>query len=540
MRLLTSAVVSLLSLSLFAQNTRSSGTLDHAADLIREQDIRADIYFLASDAMDGRNSTSREDRIATEYIASEFMRLGLKPIGDGGTYFQSMQIQTGELDREHTSLRATIAGSEHNYQFGRDFQGVRQSLHNGTSCGPIVFAGYGIDAPEYGYNDFSGIDVKGKVAIVFIREPQANDAASRLMGTLDTYHAFTWHKLEELRKRGAAGILLVQDRVPRDVKPIPPTSPRPAATTSYALAGEMWDIPTFLVKRDIADQLLAPSSKTADALQASVDQALKPQSLDVPQTSVCLNKAFTDVVTHKGRNVVALLEGSDPKLKAETIIVTAHHDHMGESGGHIYYGADDNASGVSGILSVARAMVNGNVRPRRSVLFISYDAEERIFLGSYFYVTHPLVPLDKTVANINLDMIGRDENDANWPVPADRNRNMVNVLGTRYNPALRAVIDRENKTEGLKLDYKMDAVDPDSLWSRSDHFWFATLHIPQVEFQTGLHPDYHTENDDWQRINYPKTTRIARLVFRSVAEIANSPAAIPFVPAGAALSPTKP
>jgi hypothetical protein len=114
---------------------------------------------------------------------------------------------------------------------------------------------------------------------------------------------------------------------------------------------------------------------------------------------------------------------------------------------------------------------------------------------------------------------------------------MVNVLGTRYNPALRKIIDRENKAEELKLDYKMDRVDPDSLWSRSDHFWFATLHIPQVEFQTGLHPDYHTENDTWQRINYPKLTKIVRLVFRSVADLANSNETVPFIPAGAPLQP---
>jgi hypothetical protein len=109
---------------------------------------------------------------------------------------------------------------------------------------------------------------------------------------------------------------------------------------------------------------------------------------------------------------------------------------------------------------------------------------------------------------------------------------MVNVLGTRYNPALRRVIDQQNQNEGLKLDYKMDTVDPDSLWSRSDHFWFATLHIPQVEFQTGLHHDYHTENDTWDRINYPKLTKIVRLVFLSVADLANSPQKIPFTPTG--------
>jgi Zn-dependent M28 family amino/carboxypeptidase len=171
------------------------------------------------------------------------------------------------------------------------------------------------------------------------------------------------------------------------------------------------------------------------------------------------------------------------------------------------------------------------------VLLVAYDAEERIFLGSYYYVTHPARPLARTVATLNLDMIGRDENDANWPVPPDGNVNMLNVLGTRYNPGLREVIDRENRRVGLKLDYKMDVVDPDVLWSRSDHFWFATLHIPQAEFQTGLHPDYHTENDTWQRINYPKLTRIVRLAFLATADMANSDTRIEFIAAGVAPKP---
>ncbi|MCU1318614.1 MAG: hypothetical protein JWP98_132, partial [Edaphobacter sp.] len=310
-----------------------------------------------------------------------------------------------------------------------------------------------------------------------------------------------------------------------------------AGGPSYALAGQMWDIPVFSLQREVADQLLAPSGKTADTLQAEIDRTTHPNSFDVSQSSVCVSKAYNNLQTRKGRNVVALLEGSDPTLKSQTIILTAHHDHMGAIDGHIYYGADDNASGVVGLLETAKALVKGDIHPKRSILFIAYDGEERIFLGSYFYVTHPIVPLAQTIANINLDMIGRNEDNPNWPTPADRNVNMVNVLGTRYNPALRKIIDRENQHEGLKLDYKMDVIDYDSLWSRSDHFWFATLHIPQVEFQTGLHHDYHTENDTWQRINYPKLTKIIRLVFLSATDLANSSEKIPFTPAGSATSP---
>jgi len=501
------------------------------ASLITPADLKADIYFLASDDMAGRNIGSIEDHIATDYIAAEFMRLGLKPVGDNGTYFQNMDILSGDVDKQHTTLTAKLDGVDHTYAIDKDFRWNRQSLRADTACGPILFAGYGISAPEFAYDDLAGNDLKGKVVMVFGREPQAGDPTSRFMGTLDSYHAFFWDKVEELRKRGAAAVLIVQDRVPRSVKPIPASAVRSAGGPSYALAGQMWDLPVFTIDRDVADRMLAASGKTSDALQAGIDHTLKPQTFEVPRSSVCLTKAYTGLKTIHGRNVVAMLEGSDPALKAQTIILTAHHDHMGVIDGHIFHGADDNASGVAGILGVARAMVKGGVKPKRSVLFIAYDGEERIFLGSYFYVTHPIVPLANTVANINLDMIGRDEEDPNWPLPTDHNANMVNVLGTRYNLGLRRIIDTGNK-EGLKLDYKMDTVDPDSLWSRSDHFWFATLHIPQVEFQTGLHHDYHTENDSWDRINYPKLTRIVRLVFRSVDELAGSSEKIAFTPAG--------
>jgi hypothetical protein len=527
----------LLSLPLVAQTSKTA--IDKAADLIKTDDLKADIFFLASDDLAGRNIGSLQDHIATDYIASQFLSLGLKPMGDNGTFFQNMEILSGRPGSDQIALKTTINGVEHRYALGQDFQLARQSIHNTNACGQIVFAGYGISAPEFGYDDLAGVDLKRKVALVFTREPQANDANSKFMGTWDTYHAFNWHKIEELRKRGAAAILIVQDRIPRVVKPIPPTSPRPTGEPSYALSGEMWDIPVFVIKRHVADQLLAPSGKNADSLQSAIDSTVHPASFDLAQSSACLTKSYSNIEALKGRNVIALLEGSDPNLKAQTIIVTAHHDHMGTSNGHIYRGADDDASGIAGLLAAARATAQSKVHPKRSILFVAYDGEERIFLGSYFYVTHPVVPLDKTIATLNLDMIGRDEDDANWPTPADRNVNMVNVLGTRYNPALRRVIDRENRNEDLKLDYKMDAVDPDSLWSRSDHFWFATLHIPQVEFQTGLHPDYHTENDTWDRINYPKLTKIARLVYLSVADLANSSQTIPFLATGEESSASK-
>ncbi len=174
----------------------SQQAIQHAADIITAANLRADLFFLASDDLAGRSAGTLGDHVATDYIAAEFMRLGLKPVGDNGTYFQNMDLVYGDLDRDHTTLIGKIAGGEHKFAINQDFRWVRSSLRPTTGCGTIVFAGYGIDAPEYGYNDFAGVDVKGKIALVLPREPQANDPNSKFMGTWDTYHAFNWEKLE--------------------------------------------------------------------------------------------------------------------------------------------------------------------------------------------------------------------------------------------------------------------------------------------------------------------------------------------------------
>ena len=242
-RLIAAAVVlvAFVPQTMFAQTAQNQWL--RAAKLIQPDDLKAELSFLASDDLAGRSMSSIGDRVATDYIAAEFMRLGLKPVGDNGTYFQSMDVNTAEVDRTKTTLTAKIGGVDHSFAYGEDFRWSRQSLHPMTGCGAVVFAGYGIDAPEYGYNDFANVDVKGKVVLVLGREPEANDASSKWMGTLDTYHSFYWEKIEVLRKRGAAGVLLINDRVPRDVKTIPASSPRYAGGPSWALSGEMWDVP---------------------------------------------------------------------------------------------------------------------------------------------------------------------------------------------------------------------------------------------------------------------------------------------------------
>lgn len=503
-----------------------------ATSTIRADSLKGDIYFFASEPLRGRATGTRGDHIAIAYIASRFMRMGLKPMGDDGTYFQNLTVLWGKVDPTHTALTASIKGVKHEFVLGKEFRWAHQSLHDQTGCGEVVFAGYGIDAPEYQYSDFRNFDVRGKVAIVLAGEPPTSGPKAKFMGEWPTWHAFVREKIEVLRERGAAGILIVSNPGRHRTLPIPPSSPRAPGIPLMALKGQMWSTPTFYITRTVADQLLAPSGKTIDALESKIDTLLQPESFVLPQDSACLTRAYTDVTSHPAQNVVALLPGSDAALRAQTVLVTAHHDHMGVEDGHTYYGADDDGSGVAAVLEVAHAFVTSGIRPKRSILFMTFDGEERLWLGSYYYMHHPVVPLADTIADINVDMIGRNEDDPNWPVPPDRNVDMVNVLGTRYNPALSRAIADQNHATGLVLDHKMDRVSPDVLWARADQFWFATRGVPQVEFQTGLHPDYHTDNDTWYRINYPKLTRITRLIFLTVDDLTRSDIKIPFVAAG--------
>jgi hypothetical protein len=327
-----------------------------------------------------------------------------------------------------------------------------------------------------------------------------------------------------VRKAGASALLIVKENTPRRPRRVAsaPTDSEAGPWTQDALAGSLWDIPIFVITPEVANELLAASGKTIESLQASIDRTLQPQSFEVADVTVSARKALKDIRVIPTRNVVGLLEGSDPKLKDEAVVVSAHYDHVGTQGGRIYHGADDNASGVIAVMDVAEAFVEGNVRPKRSVLFIAYEAEERALLGSGYYIEHPIVPHQKTVANLNMDMIGRDETSATWNTTADQNGNSVNIVGSLYSPDLRRIIERSNQKIGLKLDFKTDGNDPENWFARSDHFWFATKSVPMVLFNTGEHPDYHTENDTWDRIDYPKMEKIVRLIFLTTEQLTDS------------------
>jgi hypothetical protein len=494
---------------------------------IKADALKGHIYFLASDEMAGRDSLSHEGRIAAEYIAAFYHRAGLKPVANG-TYFQPFPMVEAQVDRDHTYLRAKIGGATmRDFAAGQDFSLSRQGNVDVEVNAPLVFAGYGIAAPEYAYDDFQDIDVRGKVVMVLTHEPQEHDANSRFKGKFNTVHAFNFWKPEVIRQHGAAGILIVQEKSPDRTRPRTPSGPTNAQIRTdrpaHTLTSPYLDLPFFTITRQTADALLAPIGKTIDDLQDEIDRTGRPHSVAVSDVTVGMHRAIKDRTVIQTRNVVGVLEGSDPKLKDEYVLVTGHYDHVGQKGPFIYHGADDNASACAAVIAVAEAFRTAGA-PKRSLIFLIFEAEEDGLLGAFHYVANPIVPLANTVAVLNSDMIGRDEDDPQWNTRAEENRNAVNVVGTLYNPDVRRVIENQNREIGLKLDFKTDSDDPEGWFSRSDHYPFAVKGVPMVMFNTGEHPDYHTANDTWDRINYPKIEKITKLIYLSAKDLANSAA----------------
>jgi Zn-dependent M28 family amino/carboxypeptidase len=505
----------------------------HPVELIQTSNIKAEMFFLSADEMAGRKTASQGAQIAANYIASEFLRFGLKPMGDNGTYFQNFDLVTAWPDMQNLALVVRQNGVEKSYQLDRDFDfsDLLESNNSATGTGPLVFLGYGVNAPEYDYNDFAGIDLHGKIALVLTHEPQESDPNSRFKGKWNTIHAYDVYKYEQIRKAGAAGLLVVRESAPHR-PPDTPSAPHDWSmpTPIVALAGSIWDLPIFGVTEATANELLANSGKTIATLQKAIDQTFKPRSFSIPGVEITMKKVLKDRETVHARNVIALLEGSDPQLKDEYVVISGHYDHVGVVQGRIYRGADDNASGTIGVLESARAYTQGKVHPRRSILFVAFDAEEAGMLGSTYFAENPVLRLDKAVADLNMDMIGRDEDTPTWKLSPDQTRNSVNLVGTLYNPDLRRTIEKNNQSIGLQLDLKTDTSDPEEWFDRGDQIIFAIKSVPMVLFNTGEQRDYHTENDTWDKINFPKMEKIIRLVFLSSVEVANADTRPGFAP----------
>ena len=326
-------------------------------ETIREAPLRADLTFLASDSLQGRLSLQAGDEVGIQWIASEFAKAGLKPAA-GDSYLQPVNLIEYRADRAGSYVGLNRAGSSKQWKFP-EAAGAFPSDVDVTA--PVVFAGFGITAPELNYDDYAGFDVHGKIVLIFDHEPQETNAASIFNGTGNTRYATSRVKVLNAQAHGAVGVLIVgepnrkhpsnQERMARIGGSIVRKTPLP----SQALADDTLHTPSAVISDAAAAELVSGSGATAAELQTAIDRDLKPQSRVLGNTSVTMHFRNTSRTTGTTYNVAGLLEGSDPQLKAETILISAHHDHDGMSGSEIWHGADDNGSGTVGVVALARA-----------------------------------------------------------------------------------------------------------------------------------------------------------------------------------------
>jgi len=509
---------------------------------IREADLKADLTFLASDSTQGRLSLTNGDQVAIEWIASEFAKAGLKPAFNG-SYLQPVALIEYRGDRAQSFVSLKRAGAEKKWQFPEVLGAFR---HDVDVTADVVFAGFGITAPELHYDDYAGLDVKGKIALIFDHEPQENDPASIFNGTGNTRYATTRVKAMNAQQHGAVGVVIVaepnrkhpsnQERVARIGGSITRKDPLP----SQALADDALQIPAVIVSDAVAAELMANAGSSPAELQKAIDAGLKPQSRPLPDTSVTMH--LRNLFSHTGTtyNVGCLLEGSDPALAHETLIISGHHDHDGMSGADIWHGADDNGSGTVGVVELAHAFAANPAKPKRSILFVVFAAEERGLLGAYYLAAHPIRPLATTRAMINFDMIGRNEEQSDQTkglidIPADTT-NRLNLIGGTYSPDYHRVVEQENKFVGLDLDDRFDHDSALNIFFRSDQFPFVLHDVPAMWWFTGFHPDYHHTTDTADKVNYVKMAKILRLAYLTAWQFGDSAQTPKFVanPGGSA------
>jgi hypothetical protein len=551
-------VRSIVSLALLLPSivaAQGASTPAPALSSIRQADLRADLFFLGADAMRGRLTNTPENLVASEWIKARFERLGLKSPPQG--FFQNYSLVTASLGEGNAMTvrqggQGTTVAMAGNGFFPQRFAATAEA------AGPVVFAGYGIRSKDPAHDDYrpAGI-VKGAIVLVVDHEPGERDPESPFDGVVTSDAGGTLRKALAAQEAGAAGILFVSDvhNHPGGGATVgSPFPQQPPRLGSYSLMAwfEAVRIPAALISRSVADTLVASSGKTLEDLSRAADTPGGVQAVRLTGTEVTLKTAVVRTAI-PDRNVLAIVEGSDPKLRDEWIVISAHFDHDGANNDQIFNGADDDGSGTVGLLEIAEAYAlaaEQGRRPRRSVLFAAFNSEERGLLGAWAYTVRPTAPLDRIVAVLNMDMIGRNEEvpapaapaaggrgggggrfNGLDPQTAESNANALNIIGSVRSPDLRAAVERANQAQGLEIRYRYDN-NVSQLLRRSDHWPFIQNGVPGIWIFTGLHPDYHTVNDDPDRINYVKMEKILRLTYQMSWELANSEARPKLLPRG--------
>jgi Zn-dependent M28 family amino/carboxypeptidase len=497
------------------------------AEQITIAQMRDYLTFIASDEMEGRDTPSRGLDLTAKFLATNLARWGLKPAGDDGSFFQKIALRRDTVNKEATQVRL----NEQSLAFGQDYIALPTS---GEVGGQLVFAGNGWFVKSKNMDAYRGIDAKGKIAVIFTslsgmpRGVRSSDLASGKPGE-DWMNPFQY-----ARKQGAIATVIVPDFqfLANWERTRQRLNERPATVVEKFHPPEEPRLPGIVITPRIANLLFQGEKQTATALFEAVFSGQVTEPFELRS-----NKKMSISIVGEGsaiatQNVVAVSEGSDPVLKNEYVALGAHYDHVGidrpVNGDAIYNGADDDGSGTTALLAIAEALAKAPTRPKRSVLFIWHAGEEKGLWGSRYFTEYPTIPLEKIVAQINIDMIGRSKKagDTNPRNKSLTGPNEIYVIGSKMmSTELGELTEAVNK-EYLNLTYNYlydDPKDPNRFFFRSDHYNYARKGIPIVFFFDGEHEDYHRPGDEPQKIDYEKMQKVVRTIYVTIWEIGNRP-----------------
>lgn len=493
------------SFSVSAQSTKSI----YYEKKITEQNLRTNLAVLASDDYEGRETGKEGQKKAAAYIATSFEKMGIPPLSNG-SYYQTFEVY------ETILASRTFSVNQQKFEAGQDFFLPKNSMPVNINSNEIIFVGYGIENETI--NDYKGIDVSGKVVLVLSGEPKNNTGVYTINGnTVPSEWSKKNYKIEFLEKKNPALIIYID----QDYKKYASYYKHLMSSNSMALSYKQKQktaIPCVTVGEAVADALLFQNKTNVSKARTKADKgkATKPMLL---KSTLLANIEYINAKL-EAENVLGYIEGSD--LKDELVVVTSHYDHIGIIDGKVYNGADDNGSGTVAVLEIANAFATAKKEgngPRRSMLFMTVSGEEKGLLGSLYYTDHPVFKLENTVANLNIDMIGRVDKKHEAS-----NGDYVYVIGSdKLSSDLHKINENANATyTHLDLDYTYnDPADPNQFYYRSDHYNFAKNNIPIIFYFNGVHEDYHQHTDEIEKINFSALKKRTVLVYYTAWELAN-------------------
>ena len=483
---------------------------------ISVEDLKSHVNKLASEEFEGRETGTTGQKKAAKYIADVFSSNGLPAIGESGSYFQKISFISENWNKISMAVNDTFQ-LRHLWNYYA-YPSTNTSLPE-TTINEVVFLGFGIDDAKY--SDYKKADVRNKAIIIYDGEPIDKKGISKITRKKELSEwSLNWRKkLQVAKAKGVQHVFIIDRNFRTNVADARKVILNRRLEYGEAEVAKKNYAPNTFISSEVARSILNSRLNKVLKTRAKAENRGKSKPVVIP-TKI---KIFQDKNTRSliGENVLGFIEGTDEELKNEVVVVTAHYDHLGKRGDAIYYGADDNASGTSCALEICQAFVEAKKvgsGPKRSVLVMLVSGEEKGLLGSAYYVDHPVFPLANTVANVNVDMVGRIDNKHL------NNPNYIYVIGSdRLSTELHQINELANEQHvKIELDYTYNAEDdPNRYYYRSDHYNFAERGIPAIFFFNGTHSDYHRTSDTPDKIQFDKMAKIAQLIFFTTWELAN-------------------